>query len=78
MLLREKLVQTELAAARLGIREVGGNNHGPWVKKFLAEVQKRPAPPTMAEKVATAIAAAPEIGAATKKALAAALAPPSP
>jgi len=38
MLLREKLVQTELAAAKLGIREVGGNNHGPWVKKFLAEV----------------------------------------
>lgn len=38
MLLREKLVQTELAATKLGIREVGGNNHGPWVKKFLAEV----------------------------------------
>lgn len=38
MLLREKLVRAELAAARLGIREVGGNNHGPWVKKFLAEV----------------------------------------
>lgn len=38
MLLREKLVQAELAAAKLGIREVGGNNHGPWVKKFLAEV----------------------------------------
>lgn len=38
MLLREKLVQTELAAAKLGIREVGGDNRGPWVKKFLAEV----------------------------------------
>lgn len=38
MLLREKLVRAELAAAKLGIREVGGNNHGPWVKKFLAEV----------------------------------------
>lgn len=38
MLLREKLVQTELAATKLGIREMGGNNHGPWVKKFLAEV----------------------------------------
>lgn len=38
MLLREKLVQNELAAAKLGIREMGGNNHGPWVKKFLAEV----------------------------------------
>lgn len=38
MLLREKLVQADLAAAKLGIREVGGNNHGPWVKKFLAEV----------------------------------------
>ena len=38
MLLREKLVQAELAAARLNIREVGPNNHGPWVKKFLAEV----------------------------------------
>lgn len=38
MLLREKLVQAELAAAKLGIREVGGNNHGPEVKKFLAEV----------------------------------------
>lgn len=36
--LREKLVQAELAATKLGIREVGGNNHGPWVKKFLAEV----------------------------------------
>jgi hypothetical protein len=38
MLLREKLVQNELAAAKLGIREVGANNHGPWVKKFLAAV----------------------------------------
>ena len=38
MLLREKLVRSELAAAKLGIREVGGNNHGPWVKTFLAEV----------------------------------------
>jgi len=38
MLLREKLVEAEVAAAKLGIHEVGGNNHGPWVKKFLAEV----------------------------------------
>jgi hypothetical protein len=38
VLLREKLVQNELAATKLGIHEVGGNNHGPWVKKFLAEV----------------------------------------
>jgi hypothetical protein len=38
MLLREKLVQAEIAAARAGIREVGANNHGPWVKRFLAEV----------------------------------------
>lgn len=38
MLLREKLVEAELAAARSGVREVGGNNHGPEVKKFLAEV----------------------------------------
>jgi hypothetical protein len=38
VLLREKLVRCELAAAKLGIREVGGNNHGPWVKKFLSEV----------------------------------------
>ena len=38
MLLREKLVENELAATKLGIHEVGGNNHGPWVKKFLAEV----------------------------------------
>src|SRR3954470_21496878 len=38
MLLREKLVRAELAAARLGIREGGPNNHGPEVKRFLAEV----------------------------------------
>lgn len=38
MLLREKLVRAEIAAAKLGIHEVGGNNQGPWVKKFLAEV----------------------------------------
>jgi hypothetical protein len=38
VLLREKLVQNELAATKLGIHEVGGNNHGPWVKKVLAEV----------------------------------------
>lgn len=38
MLLRERLVQAELAAAKLGIKEVGANNHGPEVKKFLAEV----------------------------------------
>jgi hypothetical protein len=38
MLLREKLVRAELAAARLGIKEVGANNHGPRVKKFLHEV----------------------------------------
>jgi hypothetical protein len=37
ILLREKLVRAELAAAKLGIHEVGANNHGPWVKKFLAE-----------------------------------------
>jgi hypothetical protein len=35
--LRERLVRAELAAAKLNIREVGGNNQGPWVKKFLAE-----------------------------------------
>jgi hypothetical protein len=35
---REKLVQAEIALTKLGIHEVGGNNHGPWVKKFLAEV----------------------------------------
>jgi hypothetical protein len=38
VLLREKLVQNELAATKLGIHEVGGNNHGPWVKRFLGEV----------------------------------------
>lgn len=38
MRIREKLVRAELAAAKLGVGEVGGNNHGPWVKKFLAEV----------------------------------------
>jgi hypothetical protein len=38
VLLREKLVRNELAATKLGIREIGGNNHGPWVKKFLGEV----------------------------------------
>jgi hypothetical protein len=38
MLIREKLVRAELAAAKLGIHELGGNNHGPWVKRFLAEV----------------------------------------
>lgn len=38
MLLREKLVRAEVAAASQHIREVGANNHGPEVKKFLAEV----------------------------------------
>ncbi len=38
MLLREKLVLNEIAVTKLGIREVGANNHGPWVKKFLAAV----------------------------------------
>lgn len=38
MLLREKLVRAEVAAAREHIQEVGPNNHGPWVKKFLHEV----------------------------------------
>ena len=38
MLLREKLVRAEEAAAASGIREVGADNHGPEVKKFLAEV----------------------------------------
>lgn len=37
ILLREKLVRTELAATKLGIVEQGGNNHGPWIRKFLAE-----------------------------------------
>lgn len=38
VLIREQLVRAELAAAKLGIHEIGGDNHGPWVKKFLAEV----------------------------------------
>lgn len=38
MLVREKLVQVEEAAAKLGIHEVGGNNVGPWMTKFAAEV----------------------------------------
>jgi len=38
MLLREKLVRAEVAAAHERIREVGANNHGPQVKRFLAEV----------------------------------------
>lgn len=38
ILVRNRLVTLELAAAKLGIKEVGANNHGPWVKKFLAEV----------------------------------------
>lgn len=38
MLIRNKMVTAELALAKLGIHEVGGNNHGPWVKKFLASV----------------------------------------
>lgn len=38
MLLREKLVRAEEAAAARHIREVGPNNHGPEVKRFLAEV----------------------------------------
>jgi hypothetical protein len=37
LLIRERLVRAEIAAASQGIREVGGNNRGPWVKKFLAE-----------------------------------------
>jgi hypothetical protein len=36
--IRDKLLQAELAAAKLGIREVGPNNHGPEVKRFLHEV----------------------------------------
>lgn len=44
---------------------------------FLEEVQKRPPAPTTAEKVIEAISAAPEISAATKKALASALEPPT-
>lgn len=38
MLLREKLVRAEIAAAKHHIREVGANNHGPAVKRFLSEV----------------------------------------
>lgn len=38
VLLRDKLVTVELALAKLGIREQGGNNHGPWMDKFAAEV----------------------------------------
>lgn len=38
MLIREQMVRAEIAAARLGIKEVGPNNHGPQVKKFLHEV----------------------------------------
>lgn len=38
LLIRNRMVMCELALAKLGIRETGGNNHGPWVKKFLASV----------------------------------------
>lgn len=38
VLLRERLVRAAVAAAAAGVREVGGNNHGPEVKKFLAAV----------------------------------------
>jgi hypothetical protein len=38
ILIRSKLITAELALAKLGIHEQGANNHGPWVKKFLAEV----------------------------------------
>lgn len=38
ILIRNKLITVEEAAVKLHIREVGANNHGPWVKKFLAEV----------------------------------------
>lgn len=38
ILIREKLVRAELAAAALHIHEVGANNHGPWVKRYLAHV----------------------------------------
>jgi hypothetical protein len=38
VLLREKLVRAEIAATKLHIHEIGGNNRGPEVKKFLAEV----------------------------------------
>lgn len=38
ILIRERLVDVELAAAKLGIHEVGGNNRGPWMARFAAEV----------------------------------------
>lgn len=38
MLIRQRMLTAALAAARAGVKEVGANNHGPWVKKFLAEV----------------------------------------
>lgn len=38
MRIRNRLLTAALAAARAGVREVGPNNHGPEVKKFLAEV----------------------------------------
>lgn len=37
VLIRNKLVTAEVALAKLGIHEQGGDNHGPWVAKFLAE-----------------------------------------
>lgn len=38
VLIRQKMIAVELALAKLGIRERGGNNRGPWVRKFLREV----------------------------------------
>lgn len=38
MRIRQRMLTAALAAARAGVEEVGQNNHGPWVKKFLAEV----------------------------------------
>lgn len=38
VLIRNQMVTAEVALAKLGIHEQGGNNHGPWVAKFLAEV----------------------------------------
>lgn len=38
MLIRKRLLNAAEAAARAHVREVGPNNHGPQVKKFLAEV----------------------------------------
>lgn len=38
MLIRQKMLAAALAAERAGVEEVGQNNHGPQVKKFLAEV----------------------------------------